>query len=199
MPSARFTDFDFGLTRVAGGFHQDWGHAGAAEDVALGSVGSSEGAAALGHDASLLIDSPLSDGQIELLWVAATEENYLFAPSESGRGLLRRFQTVSRDWQRTHGNARPETDPQWEAPELRDRVLSAIGAAPLSTELREVLGVCARTVSPELAFRFLLRLYVAGLVPLAPAVWTEYQEINAAFMLGDYVIESIEFLVEEAH
>ncbi|MFD9355976.1 hypothetical protein [Streptomyces sp. NPDC060031] len=197
MPRERFTDFDFGLTRLAGAFHQDWGHAGEVEDVALGCVGSSEGAAALEHDASLLMGSALSDGQIELLWEAATSENYRFGPSESGRDLLGRFQAVGRDGQRTHGSARPETDPLWEVPQLRDRVLRAVGAAPLPVELREVLAVCARTVSAELAFRLLLRLHVAGSAPVAPAAWTEYQEINAAFTLGEYVIETVEYLVED--
>ncbi|MFJ6797777.1 hypothetical protein [Streptomyces sp. NPDC091268] len=195
MSRERFTDFDFGLTRLASAFHQDWGYAGEAEDVALEGIGSSEGAAALEHDASLLIGSALSDGQIELLWEAVTSENYLFGADESGRDLLRRFQAVGRDWQRTHGSARPETDPQWEDPQLRDRVLRAVEAAPLAAELREVLAVCARTLSAELAFRLLLRLHVAGSVPVAAAAWAEYQEVNAAFALGEYVIETVEYLV----
>ncbi|WP_327309882.1 hypothetical protein OG730_42740 (plasmid) [Streptomyces sp. NBC_01298] len=200
MPRERFTPFDFGLPRLAGDFHQDWGYVGEAGDVALESFGDSAGAAALEYDVSLLIVSALSDSQIELLWGAATAENYRFEPNESGRDLLRRFQMVARDWQRAHGSIRPEgADPEWGSPELRERVLRAVGAAPLSMGLREVLDVCARTVSVELAFRLLLRLYAAGSHPVAPAVWTEYQEINTAFALGEYVVGAIEYLVEEKH
>ncbi|CAM5679023.1 hypothetical protein SAVIM338S_07271 [Streptomyces avidinii] len=200
MPRERFTPFGFGLPRLAGAFHQDWGYVGEPEDVARENFGDSAGAAALEYDVSLLMVSALSDSQIELLWYAATEENYRFEPKESGRDLLRRFQIVARDWQRAHGSTRPEAaDPEWGSPELRERVLRAVGAARLSVELREVLDVCARTVSAELAFRLLLRLYSAGSHPVAPAVWTEYQEINTAFGLGEYVVGAIEYLVEDQH
>ncbi|MFJ6722262.1 MULTISPECIES: hypothetical protein [unclassified Streptomyces] len=199
MSRERFTDFDFGLTVLAGGFHQDWCYTGAPEDVALESIGSGEGAAALERDVSVLIGSELGDGQIERLWEAATDENYVFGPGETGRGLLRRFLAVGRDWQRAHGSARPAGDPAWEDPELRDRVLRAVAAAPLGVELREVLTVCARTLSAELAFRLLLRLYVAGMVSVTPVDWHEYQQISTAFMLGEHVIEMIEFLVEDPH
>ncbi|MFI5868387.1 hypothetical protein [Streptomyces sp. NPDC051546] len=165
--------------------------------MALESWASSEGAAALEHDTSLLIGSDLSDGQIQLLWDAITAGNYYFEQNESGRDLLRRLQAVSRDWQRVHGAVPPETDPQWETPELRNRVLQAVGAAPLSAELSELLASCAQTVSPELAFRLLLRLYLASHIPVAPNVWTEYQEISTCFMLGEEVIEALDFLVED--
>ncbi|MEV6686749.1 hypothetical protein AB0N28_15615 [Streptomyces sp. NPDC051130] len=196
MPRERYTVFDFGLTRLAGGFHQDWGYVGEPEDVAREQLGESADAAALEHDVSLLVVSALSDAQIERFWGAATGENYRFEPPESGRDLLRRLWGVAREWQRTHGNARPETDPAWEAAELRERVLRAVRDAPsFSAELREVLAVCARSVSVALAFRMLLRLHVACLVALPPALWAEYREIGAALALGEHAIDTVAFLV----
>lgn len=198
MRRERLTPFDFGLSWLAGFFHQDWRHAGSVEGVFLQAVGSSRTAATVEHDADLLIGSTLSNEQIEQLWLAMTPPLcYRFTPSESGRDLLHRFRAVSRDWQRQHGSSCPESDPEWETPELRDRVLRAVRSAPLSAELQEVLAVCAGTVSAELAFRLLLRVYLTGVIPVVPAIWTEYQEINTAFALGEYVIEALEFLVED--
>ncbi|MCX5301640.1 hypothetical protein OG898_35115 [Streptomyces sp. NBC_00193] len=198
MRRERFTPFDFGLSWLAGFFHQDWTHAGSVEDVFLEAVGTGRTAATVEHDADLLIGSTLSNEQIELLWLAMTERHcYWFTPPETGRDLLHRFRTVSRDWQQQHGTSCLESDPEWETPELRGRVLRAIKTAPLPAKLQEVLAVCAGTVSAELAFRLLLRVYLTGSIPVAPAIWTEYQEINTAFALGEYVIEAIEFLVED--
>ncbi|MCY0926355.1 hypothetical protein OTB20_09080 [Streptomyces sp. H27-H1] len=197
MPRARFTEFDFGLTRLAGAFHQDWRHSGEPEDVVLETVHSRETVAALERDVSLMIGSVLSDGQIKLLWTAATGGDYRFGPSESGRDLLRRFLQVSHDRQRTHGSVPPETDQEWDAPLLRDRVLRAVEAAPFSVELREVLAVCVRTLSAELAFRLLLRLHLAAFARIAPAAWVEYQKLGGAFALGEFAIGDLEFLVDD--
>src|SRR6516164_6698191 len=99
----RFTDFDFGLTHVAEGFHQDWTHAGSVEGVARLYLPRPEDegeapflwsgqleAAALADDVAQVLGSPLSDDQVSLLWVAATD-GFALTSAGLGRDILRRI------------------------------------------------------------------------------------------------------------
>ena len=226
---ARFTDFDFGLTGLAGQFHQDWTYAGSVDDIALlqltveepnadAEFDAKREAAAIVDDVARLTGSALTDEQIALLWTAATEGNYRFNAGETGRDLLRRIGSTCSQWQRVHGEVKPEYEPGWHSPGATARVREAINGASLSfpehsrfdwifgsddsegiiAALREALDLSARSASPELAFRLLLRVHLGLLLPVDRASWERYQRLADEFSYGEFLRSSLEFLVDGA-
>jgi hypothetical protein len=217
----RFTSFDFGLTGLAALFHQDWAHLGSVEEVAFAhlSVGQElvasrplqQEAAALEHDVAVLIDSPLGDSQIELLWTMATGGNYRFNASESGRHFLWRVGAACRQWQQSYGGLPVDVDPLWSTSSVTSRVCDAIAAASFSfpdrgrseaqqsdvKRLRQSLDSCARSASPELAFRLLLRIYLSNFLPVDRSSWARYQRLAADFSFGEYLLSGLDFLVDD--
>jgi hypothetical protein len=216
----RFTSFDFGLTSLAAMFHEDWGHLGGVEQVVLARLSpedessASESlrkeAAALRQDVIALIDSALSDSQIEVLWCLATGGNYRFLAQESGREFLSRVSDAVRQWEQVYGSAPADSDPDWYTSVVVDRVFEAIAGASYDFSggeycgadrsddeaVRRALDCCARSASPELAFRLLLRIYLANFLPVDPASWVRYGKLAADFSYGEFLLPSLEFLVD---
>lgn len=215
----RFTRFDFGLTALAGAFHQDWGYVGTAGGVVRShlSIGDEpsapqdvrQAAAALAQDVSVLLRSPLDDGAIELMWSAATDGNYRFAAGETGRTLLRSLGTACQQWQREHGSAPVDACARWAAPDLAARVAEAaeemsfpadhrsVGVRTSETPaLRGALAACARSVSADLALRLVLRITAAALLPVNRRSWARYEQLAADLSYGEELLSEVEFLVQ---
>ena len=205
----RFTSFDFGLTGLAALFHQDWGHLETPENVVSAYLSPGEGsdvgwalrkqAAALGADVAALLDSSLSDQQIESLWEAATGGNYRFAASESGRGLLRRIGASCDEWQQLHGDAPADADPRWRTSDVVVDVREAVRGASLPSheEWRQSLDACARFASADVAFRLLLRICLANFLAVDPMSWARYQELASVFSYGEDLLPHLAFLVDD--
>ncbi|MEU2871026.1 hypothetical protein ABZ769_17735 [Streptomyces olivoreticuli] len=88
-------------------------------------------ASALQQDVVALIDSPLSDDQIELLWTrkAATGGNYRFRESETGRDLLQRINNSCCRWQQAHGSSPVDSDPRWCVSSVMSKMYESINGA----------------------------------------------------------------------
>lgn len=81
----------------------------------------------------------------------------------------------------------------------RDAVIAEIERAEfLAAEVREALVDCARHCTPDLAFRVLLRAVVnAPGGSLSPEQYTRMQTIGSALLYGEFVVEFVDFLVEQ--
>jgi hypothetical protein len=214
VPYQRFADFDFGLTHVANGFHQDWTLAGSVEDVARLYLPGPAEAAALADDVAQVLGSPLSDDQVSLLWVAATD-GFTITSAGLGRDILRRIGAACHEWQREFGAVPPEDSPDWHTPQISARVREAISGATLkfgsrdewkfatsnleavSRDVRQALELLAWSVTPDLAFRFLLQVHLGSWLTVDKASWTRYERLAAGFSYGEFLLSSLDHLVED--
>jgi hypothetical protein len=82
----------------------------------------------------------------------------------------------------------------------RDAVIAEIERAEfLAAEVREALAGCARHRTPDLAFRVLLSTMVndASDRSLSPERYARMETIKSALLYGEFVVDSVEFLVEQ--
>ncbi|WP_329243802.1 contact-dependent growth inhibition system immunity protein [Streptomyces canus] len=197
----RFTEFDFGVSWVMGFFHQDWIHDGpTAADVVAKHLGeeSDEEVLAVRRDARALLDH-LPSETLEVLWTAGTQ----YIPS---------FERITgSEWTRTvvdlcasrlsaTTDVRPLTGADIEdGLAHRDAVVAEIERVEfLDAEVRGALVDCARRCTPDLAFRVLLRAVVyASDGSLSPAQYQRMEALGSALHYGEFVVESVGFLVQE--
>ncbi|BAC72820.1 hypothetical protein AQJ43_24995 [Streptomyces avermitilis] len=197
----RFTAFDFGASWVMSFFHQDWTYDGpTAADVVAKHLSESadELALAVRRDARTLLDN-LPSETLEVLWNAGAQ----YMASFEG--------TSGSEWTRTviglcdarlaaKADVRPltgaDTEDGWAC---QDAVIAEVERAEfLDTEVREALVDCARRCTPDLAFRVLLSTIVnASDRSLSPHQYTRMQAIGSALHYGEFLVDSVEFLVEE--
>lgn len=215
----KFTESDFGLTELSGTFlNEDWGYGGVKEQVVLHFLTPGQGfqiglrrrqaAEALRLDVAAMLASPLEDRQIELLWTLATDGCYGFRSDESGRDFLNAVHAVCVQWQELHGAVSLNSEANLTSPEVLECVLSLIAGTPLIFpagfraerqpavgESRIALDECARSISAEFAFRFLLRIHMGSGIPVDRSWWGRYQEAARMLSLGEFVIEPVESFV----
>ncbi|GHD73542.1 hypothetical protein GCM10010317_085440 [Streptomyces mirabilis] len=183
-------------------FHQDGTHDGdtAADIVAKHlSESADELVLAVRRDARTLLDN-LPSETLEVLWTAGAQ----YMASFKG--------TSGSEWTRTviglcdarlavKAGVRPLTGADVEDGwGCRDAVITEIERAEfLAAEVREALVDCARHCTPDLAFRVLLSTIVndASDRSLSPEQYTRMETIGSALHYGEFVVDSVEFLVEE--
>ncbi|WP_371671093.1 contact-dependent growth inhibition system immunity protein [Streptomyces sp. NBC_00289] len=196
----RFTEFGFGVPWVMGFFHQDWTYDGpTAADVVAKHLAeeSDEEVLAVRRDARTLVDN-LPSETLEVLWTAGAQ----YMPGFAG--------TSGAEWTRTvvglcdarlsaQADVRPltgaDTEDGWSR---RDAVVAEIERAEFFTPaVREALVDCARDCTPDLAFRVLLRAVVnAPDATLSPDGYQRMEAIGSALHYGEFVVDSVRFLVE---
>ncbi|MCH0567625.1 hypothetical protein [Streptomyces sp. MUM 2J] len=198
----RFTEFDFGVSRVMGLFHQDWIHDGdtAAEVVANHLSGSvPEEALAVRRDAWVLAALPAES--LEVLWYAGAE--YLPDFDRLGGGTR---------WTRTVVelcDARLSAEPDVSAltgadtedgTDCLDAVVAEIEATRfLPAEVRAALVVCARRCTPDLAFRILLRAIRSAAMDavLSPDQYRRLEAVGSALRYGEFLVDSVRYRVHQ--
>ncbi|MER6121996.1 contact-dependent growth inhibition system immunity protein [Streptomyces sp. NPDC001795] len=197
----RFTDFDFGVSWVMGFFHEDWIHDGdTAADVVAKHLPehADDVVQAVRRDARTLLDN-LPSETLEVLWTAGAQ----YMPSFEG--------TSGSEWTRTvmdlcdaRLSAKADVSPlagadTEDGSAQRDAVIAEIERAEfLAAEVREALVECARHCTPDLAFRILLSTMVntpGG--SLSPDQYTRMEAIGSALHYGEFVVDSVRFLVEQ--
>ncbi|WTO35592.1 hypothetical protein OG399_14960 [Streptomyces achromogenes] len=195
----RYTDFDFGVSRVMGYFHQDWYHDGDdAADVVARQLAASydEEALALRRDARALGDLP--SPTLKVLWYAGAE----YMPNvERLGGAAEWTRTLVRlcDARLSASEVRPFTGTDAEdGSACLDAVVAEIDAARfLDGEVRAALTDCARRCTPDLAFRVLLRTMThAPDASLSPEQYQRLEDIGSALQYGEFVVDNVKYLVE---
>ncbi|MHB9861346.1 hypothetical protein [Streptomyces sp. YIM S03343] len=197
----RFTEFTFGVSWVMSFFHEDWTYDGpTAADVVAKHLAAEvdEEVLAVRRDAGTLVEN-LPSETLEVLWTAGSQYMASFA------------RTTGAEWTRTviglcdarlsgKPDVRPltgiDTEDGWAH---RDAVVTEIERMEfLATEVRAALVDCARHCTPDLAFRILLRAveYTPG-GSLSPDQYTRMETIGAALHYGEFVVDSVKYLVEQ--
>jgi hypothetical protein len=197
----RFTAFDFGASWVMSFFHQDWTYDGptAADVVAKHlAVAADEVALAVRRDARTLLDN-LPSETLEVLWNAGTQYMASFEGT-SGSAWTRTVVGLCDARLAAKTDVPPltgaDTEDGWAC---RDAVIAEIERAEfLAAEVREALVACARHCTPDLAFRVLLSTMVndASDRSLSPEQYARMETIGSALLYGEFVVDSVEFLVE---
>ncbi|MFF4406274.1 hypothetical protein [Streptomyces sp. NPDC001404] len=210
-------DFDFGLTALGGRFHMDWVHSGAnprevvrgwADLVGVDEDGLEE-LRLLRRDVLMLLASPLSDEEVHALWRAAARyyPDFPVEENEPARGRVW-LTEIDHELHPFLGDSAHEA---LAMESVNDSVQSAVIALAESLTPRSELPLeplpaksvvaaverCAREVSPSLAFRFLLRAYSAYDSPVPASLWPRFEEVNQAFGYGEFMLSTIEYLLEE--
>ncbi|MEU9245713.1 contact-dependent growth inhibition system immunity protein [Streptomyces shenzhenensis] len=197
----RFSEFDFGVSWVMSFFHQDWTYDGptAADVVAKHLAAEADDKVlAVRRDARVLVDH-LPSETTEVLWTAGAQ----YMPSFEG--------TSGSEWTRTviglcdarlsaKADVRPLTGADTEdGLPYRDAVVAEIERVEfLPTEVREALVDCARRCTPDLALRVLLRCIVkTPYNVLSPDQYARLEAIGSALHYGEYVVDAVEFMVEQ--
>lgn len=197
----RFCEFDFGVSWVMGLFHQDWGHDGpTAADVVAKHLAAEVDAEVLAvrRDARTLADG-LPSATVETLWTAGAEYMPGFAGT-TGSAWTRTVVGLCDARLSTHPDVRPLTGADTEdGLACRDAVVAEIeGAGFLAAEVRAALVDCARRCTPDLAFRILLRAVVNTRgAALSAERYARLEAIGSALHYGEYVVDAVEFLVEQ--
>lgn len=199
------SSFDFGLTGFAERFHQDWRHDGSAEDLLatlLGPETDPRVVWALRCDA-MSMRSGLTGEEIETLWVAGTGGTFWFGPDgvwQSGPGWLDTIVDRCDRWLRIHGAPEPEPEA---GPQLADRVAAEITSMTASVPERldpghvvaDALLRCVR-VSPDLAFRWSLRIARERGWPLERSQYERLVALGEQFQYGEFIVSDAKHLTE---
>ncbi|MEU2880537.1 hypothetical protein [Streptomyces sp. NPDC007070] len=199
----RFTPFDFGVTTVMSLFHQDWIHDGeTAADVVAEYLAQSqdEQALAVRRDARLLDALPSST--LEVLWEAGSQYMPAFHLVGGGAEWTRTVADLcdARLSAHTEVHALTGADAE-EGAACLDAVVAEIEAVRLlPAEVRSALTECARRCSPDLAFRVLLKAisYAPAEITLSAARYARMEAIGSALRYGEFVVDSVAYLVEGA-
>ncbi|MEU2716935.1 hypothetical protein [Streptomyces sp. NPDC007205] len=197
----RFTEFDFGVSWVMRGFHQDWLHDGdtAADVVANRLAGTvDEEALAVRRDAQILANLPSET--LEVLWSAGTDYLPSFELIGSGAEWTRTVVGLCDARLSTKGDVPPLAGADTEdGMACLDAVVAAIEEARfLTAEVRAALVDCARRCTPDLALRVLLRAMVCAMpeASLSPDQYARLEAIGSALQYGEFLVDDVRFLVE---
>lgn len=204
---------DYGLSDLAGRFHQDWTLEGTAHQIAE-IYTEEEGAAALVLDDVLrVLGSPLQDSALTALWQAATgglQDLDLERRGIDVRQWLHEVADVCVARIRRDDPAFSATTPPAPAasgltPEVLDEIAWAepvLDGLILRGSRRPVPGVAAALRSlvahagPSLGFRFLLRIMYQYLVPVSEARFRRYRALSEHLGPGRYHLDQLEILTE---
>ncbi|WP_143047060.1 hypothetical protein [Amycolatopsis xylanica] len=194
---AEFTDFDFGITGLASQFHQDWGHVGGPMDVVevgMHPDGDRSGVFALRDDAVLLRDR-LSSAEIENLWNASCYGFKLGDPAAPVPTGTRWMELIAeRCDRRLAGHDAPEVEIPGPGRQFASAVeVEATEVLP-ADDVRAALIRCVRQCSPNLAFRFLLRVIGERGYKLSAAQYERYVRLGEQFGYGEFVVSDIKYL-----
>lgn len=210
----RDTGWDFGLSLLAGNAHQDWCPERADREIRRVVEGDeprqSPGATAalLLEDSLRLLRSPLDDDAVTALWVAASSGELRV----DGREWLRQVVGVCEERLRAVAPAYVPVVPAARtelagavAAQLREVATAVQGKAisphwqPLpAVDAIAVLEQVVEQVDPDLGFRLFLRVLRALSVRITREQYARYQEIGRRFGYGEYHVDGVEHLVEDA-
>ncbi|WP_129307174.1 hypothetical protein [Streptomyces sp. L2] len=197
----RFTEFDFGVSWVMTFFHEDWCFDGpTASDVVAKWLAypDAEYVLAVRRDAQTLLDG-LPTKTLEVLWEAGTDYLPPFALI-SGAQWTQTVVDLCDARLSSTTDVRPFTGVDAnDGAACLDAVVAEIQQVrSLETEVTAALVDCARRCTPDLALRLLLRVITAvpG-VSLSSDQYARLESIGSALQYGEFVVDSVEYLVKD--
>ncbi|MBW8484424.1 hypothetical protein [Actinomadura parmotrematis] len=206
--SIRFTDDDFGITHLASFFHQDWKSSGSARSIVVDYVEQMPETyiLALANDALKLV-SRGDENTVSILWECATGSNHsLRSANETG---LIWFQYIIHICEVKIDN--PDIiNVGNNFSNLRTNIIKEIDSVESAlvslVERNFTTGVpgavsalknCALNISPELAFRVLLRVLMEYSIDLNSFQYGRLLNLGREFDYGEFVVSRLSFLVVE--
>lgn len=203
---------DYGLSDLAGRFHQDWTLEGTAHRV-VEIYTEAEGAAELMlDDAVRLLRSPLSDAALTALWQAGTGGYQDLDRERRGidvRQWLQEVVDICVERVRRDDPAftvsTPEPEPRAFAEDVLEEIAEAgpvLEAAIAQSPYRSVLGVVpalrevVEHAGPGLGFRLFLRIMYEYTVPINQDRYRRYRALGEHLGLGEFHLNSLEFLTK---
>lgn len=207
-----FEEIDYGLSRLARCFHQDWTLEGTARRVVEINTEAEGTAAPMLDDALRLVGSPLSDAAVTALWRAATgryQDLDLERRGLDGRQWLREIVDVCVERIRQDDPGFTVIAPAPADGTLAPAVLDEIDQAGAALEaaiarnfFRAVPGVVpelrplVESTGPDLGFRLFLRIMYEYLVPVSRETYDRWCALGKRFGYGSYHLEDLEFLTK---
>lgn len=204
-------EFDFGLSDLGSRFHMDWRHDGPdpaavvrnwAGLVAVDEAGREE-IRLLRQDVRRLVDSPLTDEEIQALWRAAAPYYPVGPGTPRGRAWLTEIERVVRPVAKgaeAVGGPASADDSDVQAVVRLAGTLDQVHDLPLEpvpvAVVREALTRCAEEVDGDLAFRLLLRAWAAYGTPVSAADHAELRRLTASLGHGALLLATVDYLTE---
>ncbi|MFD8494920.1 hypothetical protein [Amycolatopsis sp. NPDC059657] len=195
-----FTDFDYGITGLASQFHEDWGHVGGPMDVVETTMRDDDDHAeviALRNDAMLLLDGLESD-EIERLWLASAYSGNFFGSRTFGitTGAQWMERIIERCDRRLASHSAPTSRIPGPGRQLASTVTAEVTEALSEHDLCAVLVKCVSECSPDLAFRFLLRVIGERRHRFSTTLYERYARLGEEFGYGEFVVSDVKYLTE---
>ncbi|MCM2426071.1 hypothetical protein [Streptomyces sp. RKAG337] len=209
----RYSELDFGLTRLTSRFHQEWAREQTAADVVVdhaGVDGGAKAAHAILEDVIRLRESPLPNWALTALWHAATGRTYdLEHLGIDGRDWLRQIADICVEQIRiedaTYVVAIPAPADDSLTGAVLDELLVAgpgLTASAMTRRHYEVSGVvpalelAVTQVSPDLGFRLFLRAMAEYWVPIDQAWYERFEALGERFGYGPLHVVDVAFLTD---
>ncbi|MFC9689122.1 hypothetical protein ACFTSF_11320 [Kribbella sp. NPDC056951] len=208
--NSRFTEDDFGVTHLASLFHQDWRAGGSGGELVAGYVNEMPipYIHALAEDASALAASGAA-GPLATLWECATGSNHRL-DADAALAWFQNIASISGSRLIGVDQAKIESMHESSYDELRARVVleidqigSGLNEAIEKNSWVKLPGVvaslrfCATDVSPDLAFRFLLRAIMEYSCSIQRIQYERFIELGRDFAYGEFVVSRVEYLVDD--
>ncbi|MGI5153074.1 hypothetical protein ACQEVC_43000 [Plantactinospora sp. CA-294935] len=204
----RFTELDYGLSLLSSMYHQDWRSSGdwtAILEIFLWEEQAPPAVLALYEDVAAF--GRLPRAEIEDVWTASTDNNFIFGrDADSGDEWLSAIQEHCRMWLVARGvSTLPAGFPVLErapAEAVGAQIGSLIGWRDVDGRLIRVLAALKRfaeTLSPDLAFRLLLRIVDARRMEISSQLYHELALLGRSLNCGEFVVSSLEYLVSDAN
>jgi len=204
----RFTELDYGLTLLSSMYHQDWRSSGdwtAILDIFLWKEQAPPAVLALYEDAVAFSGLPCVE--IEDIWMASTDGNFIFGrDADSGDEWLFVIQERCRMWLAVKGiSTLPVGAPIFEhlhAEAMGVQIGLLIELCDVGDGLAHVYAVLkklAETRSPELAFRFLIRILDVKRMDISSKLYRDLDLLGRSLNCGEFVVSSLGYLVSDAN
>ncbi|MBT2452948.1 hypothetical protein J7F03_39160 [Streptomyces sp. ISL-43] len=205
-------EFDFGITRLAGEFHQDWRNYADTPSgmvhVWISELGEprTEKVSLLLEDVRRILGSALSGASLEVLWNACAPSacpSGLFGGG--GRGWLLQVEDIARTWLAERPGfdcgvsgcrhaPLPGVFERWikEAALSGGLVQEGVSGPDFSAAWHEI----AETVCPELALRVAVRCLLSSNGSIPAHIYGEMDRQGAIYGYGDFLVSAVEYLVD---
>ncbi|WP_330460661.1 hypothetical protein OIB37_29565 [Streptomyces sp. NBC_00820] len=206
-------EFDFGITRLAGEFHQDWRcyaeTPGGLVHTWISELGEQrpKKVSLLLEDAQRMLGSELSAASLDALWNACVPSRTPARFFErDGRDWLLQVSDIARGWLAENSGSELDAFPPCRHDPLPDparhwieKTASTGGLVQQRVSDSEFLvawGKIADSVCPELALRIAVRSLLNSAHPVPAYIYEELERRGAAYGYGEFLVAALEHLID---